>query len=332
MTILERAWYQGRLWVWLLLPFSLLFWLISRLRRQAYQWGWLAAKDVPVPVIIIGNISVGGNGKTPLVIYLAKWLQQQGYCPGVLSRGYGGKNASYPMTVETDSSTAIAGDEPVLMRQHINCPLVVDPIRHRGAMHLLQQHQCDVILCDDGLQHYALRRDIEVVVVDGKRRFGNGMLLPMGPLREGKWRLKQADFVVVNGGVAAVDEHLMTLQPGALVNLSQPEKTMPLSAVEQPVVAAAAIGNPERFFQLLRHNQVRVKQSLTFADHHDFVAADLPYSRVLMTEKDAVKCRRFAQPDWWYLPVEAELPAAFTQALMNKLQQLGAARGRCDKR
>lgn len=323
MTKLEKAWYQGNIALWLLLPFSLLFWLLSSCRRWCYKLGIKSSHKVDAPVIIVGNISVGGNGKTPLVLRLADWLKQQGYRPGILSRGYGGKAPQYPYTVTADSTAQEVGDEPVLIKQRLDCPLVVDPNRVRGAQYLIEQHKCNIIICDDGLQHYRLQRDMEIVVMDGQRRLGNGFLLPMGPLREGKWRLQQADFVVVNGGSTEAGQVLMSLEPGHLVNVKYPNNSRSVNDFKhQPVTAAAGIGNPERFFELLRSKQLKVQQTLSFVDHHMFQPGDLPDSTVLMTEKDAVKCKAFAADDWWYLPVTAKLSEQFRHDLLQKLKQL----------
>lgn len=326
MSWIEKNWYreQGKLTLTaaLLSPLSLLFWVLSSIRRGLFRVGIKKQHRLAVPVVIIGNISVGGNGKTPLVVRLAQWLKQQGYHPGVLSRGYGGKGANYPMTVERDSDAAVVGDEPAFMRQHIHCPLVVDPDRVRGANHLINEHKCNIILCDDGLQHYRLGRDIEIVVMDGVRRTGNGFLLPMGPLREGQWRLDTVDFVVCNGGGVKSGEHPMTLEPGRLVNVKYPQQNLSVAELKRPVTAVAAIGNPDRFFDLLRAKQVKLKDCIAFADHHQFTERDMPEGTVLMTEKDAIKCRGFASDDWWYLPVTAKLTEEFKQQLHGRLKAL----------
>ena len=326
MSWLERNWYQKN-WranplIWLLAPLTVVFWCISGLRRRAYSSGVKKVESIPVPVIVVGNLSVGGNGKTPLVIRLAQWLKQHGYHPGVISRGYGGKASHYPMAVDVDSAPAVVGDEPVLMRQHLGCPLVVDPKRPRGAQFLVDNYKCNIIICDDGLQHYALGRDIEIVVMDGVRRLGNGCLLPMGPLREGAWRLNEVDFVVANGGEVSNGEYLMSLEPGRLVNVKYANQSMSLSELKKPVTAVAAIGNPDRFFNLLKSKQLKLKNCVSYADHHQFSESDIPRETVLMTEKDAVKCKGFAHDDWWYLPVNAKLTEQFKQQLLSKLDQI----------
>lgn len=324
MRWIERVWYQQPWYKWpiiiLMLPLTWLFWLISRLRRGAFLLGFKTSIKVSAQVIIVGNISVGGNGKTPLVVHLAKFLAANGYHPGVLSRGYGGQSESYPCTVTQDSQPEQVGDEPVLMRQHVTCPMVVDPKRARGAQFLIDTHHCDVIICDDGLQHYALQRDIEIVVMDGKRRTGNQFLMPSGPLRESTARLKNVDFVVINGEGASTNEYLMQLVPGQLINVKQSTQRLALNALKSPVVAAAGIGHPQRFYELLEQQGVTLKQCLSFVDHHQFEKGDLPQERVLMTEKDAVKCRPFAHEDWWYLPVNAKLDTDFEQQLLTKLR------------
>ncbi|GAB3015305.1 tetraacyldisaccharide 4'-kinase [Bowmanella dokdonensis] len=316
---MEKRWYQPDLSIWLLWPLTLVFWCLSALRRWLYRAGIKHVVKLEVPVIVVGNISVGGTGKTPLVIRLCQWLKQQGYHPGVVSRGYGGKAPAYPFSVTADSDPALVGDEPVLIRHHLGCPLVVDPDRVRGARYLIDQNKCNVIVCDDGLQHYRLGRDVEILVMDGERRLGNQHLLPMGPLREGLWRLKTVDFVVVNGGVARSGEHLMALEPGQLVNVKYPSQTQSISELKKPAIALAGIGNPERFFKLLDKRQVKLKQRLVFADHYPFKAGDIPEDLVLMTEKDAVKCRSFASSQWWYLPVSAKLTEQFKQQLLDKI-------------
>lgn len=324
--MLSEMWYKPRWYHWclilVLLPLTALFALLSGLRRLAFKWGIKASVKVPATVIIVGNISVGGNGKTPLVVYLAQLLSEQGYRPGILTRGYGGKSAHYPLKVEHDSDVSVCGDEPALMRQHVSCPLVVDPVRGRGALYLSETCGCDVIICDDGMQHYALQRDIEIAVVDGQRRSGNNLLLPAGPLREGNWRLANVDFVVVNGEPVHPNEHAMGLQAGDFINLSEPNRQLSVTQLTEPVTALAGIGNPQRFFSLLKHYGLDIKQQLSFADHHAFSQADIPQGCVVMTEKDAVKCREFAHQDCWYLPVKATLAENFSQQLLAKLSAL----------
>jgi len=325
---IDDMWYSPSWYHWpviiALLPLTALFWVLSSLRRTLFRLQIKPSVDISVPVIVVGNISVGGNGKTPLVVYLAQRLRQEGYHPGVLSRGYGGNDAKYPMTVESNSLVDLAGDEAILMRRHINCPLVVDPIRPRGAKKLEDIHKCNVIICDDGLQHYALNRDIEIVVIDGQRRCGNKLLLPAGPLREGAWRLNTIDLLVLNGGIVTNNEFLMSLEAGKLVNVKNPIKSLSISHLTLPVTALAAIGNPQRFFSLLQTKQVKIRKQLSFVDHHVFKEGDIPVGPVIMTEKDAVKCTQIAHDDCWYLPVSARLTNQFETQLLQKLKHVAA--------
>lgn len=327
MSALETSWYQPKGWSRFLLPLSGLFWLLSTIRRKLYQHGISKQYKVAAPVVVVGNITVGGNGKTPLVIYLSHFLKQQGYRPGVISRGYGGKSPSYPMLVEHESNPKHCGDEPLFIRQRVNCPVVVDPDRVRGVTSLVEKHRCNVVICDDGLQHYRLQRDIEIAVVDGQRRQGNNLLLPAGPLREGAWRLNEVDFVVLNGGELKKYEYLMSLEPARLVNVKYRNQTQSLANLcggsSCPKISAVAgIGNPPRFFDLLESKGIRLAQRIAFADHHHFKASDFPDGLVLMTEKDAVKCTAFANENWWYLPVSATLSDTFDRDFLNKLKSI----------
>lgn len=325
-NLIEKSWFGKAKWTYVLFPFSGLFWLISFFRRKAYQIGLLQTHVLPVPIIVVGNISVGGNGKTPLVIRLADLLKQQGYRPGVLSRGYGGNAPRYPFSVDADALPAEVGDEPVLMRQRLSCPVVIDPNRTRGAKYLIESHQCNVIVCDDGMQHYALDRDLEIAVIDGERRNGNGWVLPVGPLREGAWRLSQVDYVVVNGGSAQQNEHLMGLEAGQLINVKYPSQSKGLGQLHKAVVGLAGIGHPQRFYRFLSQRQVKLKQCLSFPDHYQFNESDIPNDTVIMTEKDAVKCRQFAHDDCWYLPVSAKLTAQFESSFLEKVKSLKSAK------
>lgn len=325
MRLIERIWYgRRRALAWPLLPLAALFWLASSLRRHAYRRGLLPSERLPVPVIVVGNLTVGGTGKTPLVIWLARHLAARGWRPGVVSRGYGARVvASTPVGPGTDPGRA--GDEPVLIAQRAGCPVVVDRDRVRGARWLLEEARCDVVIADDGLQHYRLARDVEIVVVDGARRFGNGFLLPAGPLREGRARLAAADLVIANG-VPAVGEHSMAVVPGEAYALADGTRRQPLAAWEgRPVVAVAGIGHPERFFRMLEDAGLRV-EGRPFADHHRYAAADVAPPRdgrpLLVTEKDAVKCRAFAGPAHWVVPVEAVPDPAFVARLDARLTEL----------
>ena len=321
-----QAWYNGAFWLWLLAPLSALFALVSGLRRVLFRLGIKRQYKAPVPVIVVGNLTVGGNGKTPVVIWLVQWLRSQGYTPGVISRGYGGNSEHYPLSLQADTRPEQAGDEPVLVYRRTGCPVVVGPKRADAAA-MLANLGVDIIISDDGLQHYALARDIELVVVDGKRRFGNGCLLPMGPLREGPWRLSKVDAIINNGGPVQGDEHLMSLQPGALQpvsSLSESQVARPAPAAGTRVHALAGIGHPPRFFATLQQLGFIVEQRLALADHKAVVPAQLEHLQsapLLITEKDAVKWPG-GHPDTWYLPVDAQLPVAFEHVLLTRLKEL----------
>ncbi len=320
---IASAWYRGAAWLWLLWPLALLFGLVVRLRRALYRHGLLSAERFPVPVLVVGNITAGGTGKTPLTAALVRWLQAAGWRPAVVSRGYGGR-ADYPLRVRADMSPALCGDEPLALHRRCGVPVMVDPQRARAVAALLQDNACDIVLCDDGLQHYALARDVEIVVIDGARGLGNGQLLPAGPLREPPSRLAAVDFVVVNGDAAAWPlAHGMQLRP-------QPWQLLCADASAVAPVpparlhAVAGIGNPARFFAALQVQGFDIVPH-AFADHHAFTAGDLDFGDdlpVVMTEKDAVKCQAFARANWWQVPVEAELPEVFWQALATRLQTL----------
>ncbi|MCH7373115.1 MULTISPECIES: tetraacyldisaccharide 4'-kinase [Aeromonas] len=319
--MLERLWYGRSGWRWWLAPFALLFALISGARRVAYRRGWLKSYRASLPVIVVGNLSVGGNGKTPVVVWLVEQLQARGLRPGVVSRGYGGKAPHYPYRLDAASTTAQAGDEPVLIARRCGCPVVVAPKRSDAVRLLEQSGEVDIIITDDGLQHYALARDLELVVVDGMRRFGNGCLLPMGPLREPMTRLKRVDAILCNGGTPARGEYPMQLVADA------PRRVRDDALVGEPlpraVDALAGIGHPPRFFATLTSLGYELQQSVGYADHQAFDSTELlarfGERPLLMTEKDAVKCRAFAPDSWWYLPVSAELPTSLLDTLLASL-------------
>lgn len=324
-----KIWQSINLFTFLLAPFSLLFWLISQIRRALYQAKILKSYRSPVPVLIVGNISVGGNGKTPVVVWLVEQLQQRGVKVGVISRGYGGKNKQFPQLVTAESLPEQMGDEPVLIAQRTHAPVAISPNRQQSIELLLSQFELDLIIADDGLQHYALERDMEWVVVDGVRRFGNGFVLPAGGLRELPSRLKSVQAVICNGGVAKQGEHLMTLDATKVVNLKTGEQKAISDFASQEVIALAGIGYPPRFFKMLHDFGINVVESHSFADHQSYTLemikplqkGDLP---LLMTEKDAVKCYGFAQENWWYVPVFAKFeifsPPCLLQPILDRIR------------
>ena len=337
---LVNAWYNRAGWLIMLRPLSLLFgWLAGRRRKRQEA----ARQPSALPVIVVGNISVGGTGKTPLVLALSRALHDRGITAGILSRGYGGRAPQYPYMVSADSDVTHTGDEARLLRRHSDGPMVVDPERSRGLQALTASGRCDVVISDDGLQHYKLWRDIEIVVVDGTRGLGNGWCLPAGPLREPPARLQQVDYVVINGANRAFSEDqlsagdtpvsTMRLVPEYWVKVKTGERAdlqaLPIpAALDQDIHALAGIGNPQRFFDTLSELGLTVS-SHAYADHHAYNAVELAFARdkvLLMTEKDAVKCEAFAGEHWWYLAVSAELERGFSEAFCDQVANVLAQR------
>jgi tetraacyldisaccharide 4'-kinase len=334
----EREWTQKSYWQFLLRPWSWLFRCVIELRRFAFNRAWLKSERLPVPVVVVGNITVGGSGKTPLVIWLVEYLRAAGYSPGVISRGYGGTEAG-PFEVGPLSDAQQVGDEPVLIAMRTDAPLFIGRDRVAVGLALLAAHpDCDVLVSDDGLQHYRLQRTVEIAVVDGETQFGNRHLLPAGPLREPIGRLLSVDFVVVNDGNS---DHARTSSPLASLDMMPGEATsMRLSGQVfynakdpewhalagdirgQSLHAVAGIGRPKRFFDHLRYLGLTVIEH-PFPDHHSYREEDLKFGAdavVLMTEKDAVKCRGFARETWWVLAVTATLDEGFGAQLLTKLR------------
>jgi tetraacyldisaccharide 4'-kinase len=329
MHIADRFWYRIRPAHLLLVPASWLFGAVAGTRRSLYARGILRRERMPVPVIVVGNISVGGTGKTPLVVWLARLLRDHGFHPGIVTRGYRGAGAVEP--VPPDADPARAGDEPVLLAQRSACPVWTGRRRVLAARALLAAHpDCDVLISDDGLQHYALHRDLEIAVVDGERRFGNGFLLPAGPLRERVDRLEAVDAVVINGGAVIARlrarQYAMQLSGRRLVNLLDPGRSAGAEAFAgQTLDAVAGIGNPARFFAHLRKLGLTIRPQ-PFPDHYAFVPEDFAFAAegpVVMTEKDAVKCRAFARSNHWYLPVDAQVDAQLGDDILDSLKAHG---------
>lgn len=318
---LEKTWYQSNGLTTLLLPFSWMYLAVISLRRWLYKKNIKKTTHVDVPVIIVGNITVGGTGKTPLVIWLVNFLREHGYKPGVVSRGYGGKAKKFPQDVVANSDPLFVGDEPLLIARAANCPVVVDPNRVCAVKYLLANHDCNIVISDDGLQHYALGRTIEIALIDGERRFGNHYCLPAGPLREPIERLAEVDFMVTQGE-ALQGEYAMRLQPGAIYNLEQKElHAVPDDFAGQAVHAIAGIGYPQRFFRQLRELGITILPH-AFSDHHIFTRDDIHFNddaKVIMTAKDAVKCEAFIDYRYWCLPVTAQVDAEFGEKLLAKL-------------
>lgn len=327
---LSEAWYNDSTLVKLLLPLSWLFALLTagRSQRLLRKTG---ANDVPV--IVVGNITAGGTGKTPVCLALARHFVARNKRVVLISRGYGGKSAVYPLLVTTDSDPAQAGDEAILLARQSGCAVVVDPQRARAAQHAVATLGANLIISDDGLQHYALARTIEIAVVDGQRGLGNGSLLPAGPLREPAGRLQTVDFVIINGGlqkplpIPIKHQVELRLQAGDLVNLRSGERLSPQLWQQRygsdgVLHAVAGIGNPARFFASLQQLGFVIMPH-TFDDHHAYRPTDLDFAgeaAVIMTTKDAVKCRTFARAHWWALETSALLPDDVLAQLDNRLE------------
>jgi tetraacyldisaccharide 4'-kinase len=320
---LDRLWYGNYPLSILLLPLSWLYAGYISLRRFAYMAGALPVQKVKVPVIVVGNITVGGTGKTPLIIWLGDYLIQKGLKPGFISRGYGGRSKKWPQQVRADSNPSLVGDEPVLIAQRSCCPVAVSPNRYIAAMELLAHTDCDILLCDDGLQHLNLYRDIEIAVIDGDRRFGNGRCLPAGPLREGIGQLDKVDLVVANGK-AGKNEFLMEYIQTGIVSLQDDNEFLDIEDLRgKDVHAVAGIGNPQRYFSYLRSMGIRVIKH-EFPDHYDFESKDLNFNdelAIVMTEKDAVKCRQFEINNCWFLKIDVEMGSTFEHRLNILLKE-----------
>jgi tetraacyldisaccharide 4'-kinase len=320
---IESCWYGGSTGAYLLLPFAWLYGLLTALRRSLYAAGVFATPELPVPVVIVGNISVGGTGKSPVVAWLAEQLKSAGYNPGIVSRGYGGTHSGRPLLVDSASNAELVGDEPLMLAQLTGCPVCVC-VDRVAAVNAVAKQGIDVVIADDGLQHYRLKRTVELVVVDGQRGFGNGRLLPAGPLRENLQRIEEADALLVNGGSARINGIEFKLVAGDLL----PVQSNDIEAHEgralhefagQRVWAVAGIGNPERFYAMLSSAGL-VVDPVPVEDHGKYPLESLVSRRnqpILMTQKDAVKYNSSAPLNSWYLPVEVEFAATDATNLLQ---------------
>jgi tetraacyldisaccharide 4'-kinase len=334
----ERLWYGdsvvSKAVSLVMLPFSLLFHVVVALRRAAYRRGWFASTRVAVPVVVVGNIAVGGTGKTPLVAAFVRRLTGQGVRVGIVSRGYGRATDGGPVVVAPDSTTAEVGDEPLLLARRTGVPVCVCRDRVAAAETLVREANVEIIFSDDGLQHYRLQRDLEIAVIDGARGIGNGFMLPAGPLREPADRLDTVDFVFVNGGSGATDEqgpdgrdfdgHAFVLKPDGVVGLDGASTERLETFAGQRVWALAGIGNPQRFFTTLASAGIDARP----VDVPDHGRVSLPHLRdrhawpILMTEKDAVKYTDKPVADAWYVPVDARMSPDSETLVMRRIQQL----------
>lgn len=319
--MIEQSWYRKTSWLTLLLlPLTAIFACVAIVRRWLFKAGFKKSMKHDLPIIVVGNISVGGNGKTPFVILLAEYLQSQGKRIAIVSRGYGSKAPYYPYVVTQDASTQVAGDEPKLLFNRLGCPVVISPDRNAAVKTL---NDVDVVISDDGMQHYQMARDVELCIVDGKRKFGNGWLMPSGPLREPISRLNSVDLVIENGGNA---ECRYELKVAGLFRVSNDEKVEYCSAAH----VVSAIGNPQRFVDSLTTYGTSVLSEHFFADHHPFIASDfesISEGDIVMTEKDAVKCKPFAKANWYYLKVDAVPTSTLTTQLHKILNEKGILHG-----
>jgi len=301
-------------------PVSLVFYVLSALRRLLYRWGVLQVHGFKIPVVVVGNITVGGSGKTPVVIKLVKYFKQQKKRVGVVSRGYGGAHAQGSLLVDEHTSVALSGDEALLIATLTSVPVMVNKDRAKAVNDLISQHHVDLVISDDGLQHYAMGRAIEIAVVDGHRRFGNGFFLPAGPLREAVSRLSTVDFVVNNGSVFP-GEFSAQIQPSYFVNLVTGEQK-PLDFFSQKIChGVAGIGHPERFFKTLDQLDIKV-QKHAFKDHYSYQAKDLEFDDnhpIIMSAKDWVKCRDFANDKMYYLAIDLNIDKDFLTNLAAKI-------------
>jgi tetraacyldisaccharide 4'-kinase len=327
---LTAAWYAGHPALILLRPLEWLYRRVVQGKRRAFLAGEGDIYRAPVPVLVVGNVTVGGTGKTPMILWLIEHCRARGLRVGVVSRGYGATPPQLPWRVRAEDPASHAGDEPLLIVQRSGVPLVIDPQRARAVQALLEQESLDLILSDDGLQHYRLARDIELVLIDAARGLGNRRCLPAGPLREPAERLTEVDAVLRNGAGEDDEEgYALQLQPTALVNLRSGERVaLEHFAPGQQVHAVAGIGNPQRFFNTLEALNWR-PIAHPFADHASYSSEALQFSPalpLLMTEKDAVKCRAFAAADWWYLAVDAAPSPAFVAWFDERLDRLPSAR------
>ena len=318
-----NAWYQKHLWLYLLLPFSWIFTFLTNRRRRKYLKNQISSFKTDTPVVVVGNINIGGTGKTPLVKHIASKLKERGLKVGIVSRGYGG-NFSGTLRVDDNTEYKKSGDEAQMLA-NLDVPLYLDKNRPRAIQNLINENDCDVILSDDGLQHYKMYRDIEIIVIDGSRRLGNGLTFPAGPLRESSKRLKTGNYIINNGGPTEDGEILMTLQPSKFVHLNTGKSyDIDKWPMHNQIHAVAGLGNPGRFFDTLSQLNFDIERH-PFPDHHQFEESDLEFldhHPIIMTEKDAARCKNFENPRIWYLTVEPKIEESFINDLESRIRSL----------
>ena len=304
----------------LLLPFSLVFFIVSSIRSWLYKSSILKVNISKVPIVVVGNITLGGVGKTPVVISIAKYFESKNKKVGIVSRGYGGQYSQETLEVTSTSNPIECGDEPLLIKQQVKAPVVVAKKRAKAVEFLNEKYSLDVIVSDDGLQHYSMGRDIEILVIDGRNRLGNGLFLPAGPLRESKNRLKSVDFII-NNGSALEGEISSQIEAKSFINLLTNEEKGLDFFKGKKCYAIAGIGQPNNFFSMLKKYGVDII-SKPFPDHYQFKEKDLTFANkypIIMTSKDCVKCSQFASDQMWYLDVDAKIKSDFYHQLESKL-------------
>jgi tetraacyldisaccharide 4'-kinase len=330
---IHRVWYEGAVSGLILLPLTGLYWIVLQVQHLLFRCGLFRIHKAAVPVIVVGNITAGGTGKTPTVLWLVEELRARGFTPGIVSRGYGGSHSGTSMRVDADSAAAVVGDEPVLLAKRGQCPVVVDSDRFRAA-NMLIEDGVDVIISDDGLQHLRLHRDYEICVIDASRGLGNKRLLPAGPLRESARRLHSVDLILSNGGSARSDASSIdaynaaatdfVLQAGDATRING-SLARPLQGFKDITVhAVAGIGNPTRFFDLLRGHGIQVIEH-SLPDHAALTLSQLQFGddfEVFMTEKDAVKLQRNSADKYWYVPVHLTMDSNASENLINDIENL----------
>ncbi|MGH8120962.1 MAG: tetraacyldisaccharide 4'-kinase [Gammaproteobacteria bacterium] len=321
---IEDLWYGKHPLSLLLVPAGWVYQALMTIRHLGYLAGLLPVKRVAAPVIVVGNLTVGGTGKTPLVIWLANFLRQNNYQPGIVTSGYGGVARHWPQQVRPDSDPDMVGDEAIVIARHTGCPVAAAPDRYAAAAGLLEHNKCNIIICDDGLQHYALDRDLELLVVDALRRYGNRRCLPAGPLRESLRRTRNVDMIICNGHPGR-GEYQMEYEAGPVCSLRNEYKHVGLETFKgKNVHAVAGIGHPARYFNMLRVRGLGVIEH-EYPDHHRFTPADISFDDglpVIMTEKDAVKCMQFAGEKHWYLSLVVKMEHAFEHRFSNLLKDV----------
>ena len=324
---IQSVWYSRSRLTWILWPLSLPFLLLVLAKRAWYQLEIFKGPSFNKPIVVVGNLSVGGTGKTPFITSLASYLSSKNMSVGLVSRGYKADIKNFPHQVTEEDTAFSVGDESFMQFRKLSLPIVIAPKRADAVKYLLENNQVDVVISDDGLQHYSMERDLEIALFDGARQFGNKLILPFGPLREPITRLHSVDYVAQNGEQEnKFTQHKVKLVEVSLVNISTKEEKQLNYLSEQEVVAIAGIGNPERFFASLE-KFVTIKSKTVYPDHHAFSLRDFDHVHedklVVMTEKDAVKCESFAKKNWYFLKVEMQVESALLEQIEQSIISLG---------